>query len=108
MDDFYVYPDGHGNICAAAIPELNLTGLNQPFADPHQGMEIMAGIWRTMSKVAKDLEVMQNAQFKVGDQVLIDQGTPALIDSTWGDGHFKVETKDGVKQLVKAGRLSRA
>jgi len=63
MDKFYMYSD-HGNITTAPIPELNLPGLNQPFADAYQGMEIMAGVWRLMWKKAKDLDVMLRATTK--------------------------------------------
>jgi hypothetical protein len=55
MDDIYMFPDGHGNICAAAIQELGLPGINQPFADAYQGIQIQAGIWRMMWKQVKEL-----------------------------------------------------
>ena len=103
MDDFYLYPDGHGNICAAATDEL--PGLNQPFADPYQGIEIMAGIWRAMRKEMKLLE--SPSIYKVGDHVLIDGATPAEIHSTWNGHHFKVKTDDGAKRLIKIARLSK-
>jgi hypothetical protein len=108
LDDLYIFPDGHGNICAARDDERGLPGLNQPFADAYQGIEIISGILRAMTKQAKALRVMQSSQYQIGTKVVIDGNAPGVIVSTWADHQYKVETADGVRHLVKASRLSEA
>jgi hypothetical protein len=107
LDDLYIFPDGHGNICAARDDELGLPGLNQPFADAYQGIEIISGILRAMAKKAKALQVMQSSQYQIGTKILIDTSTPGVVVSPWA-GHHKVETANGVRHLLKASRVTRA
>ena len=76
------YPDGHSNIILRKDDDHGLPGLNQPYANPLQRMELMSRVYELMWKRAKALEIaLKELEFFLQSRFLPHGSNPQSLDA---------------------------